>query len=313
MKIRLRQLRAFKAIVETGSVSDAAILLCLTQSTVSKALAGFEDELGFRLFERVGRRLRLSEQGRIFYRKTSNALELLEGIQTTAAGIRDNQGERLSVCAIGPIALSGLIPETFSRFSSISPEFTYSFEMKPRIEIEDWVSNRNSDIGFTLLPVDSGRLNSRTLVRVRAVVAMPECHELSNYDVLSPELLQNSDVIMPKASVRLRGLVEAGFIQAGVELRPKFETSNAIVTVSLVARNLGVAIVDPFTLTGIHYSSLKVLEWEPETILNYGLIWPKDRSLTHHEEFFFENSVRVLGQLQRKHPFLHSATVQEND
>ena len=309
MNIRLRQLRAFKAIVETGSVSDAAVLLCLTQSTVSKALAGFEDELGFRLFERVGRRLRLSEQGRLFYLKTSNAIELLEGIQTTATGIRDNQGERLSICAIGPIALSELIPEAFSRFSSNSPEFTYSFEMKSRIEIEDWVSNRNSDIGFTLFPVDRSRLNSRPLAKVRAVVAVPGCHDLSRYEVLSPESLQSSDIIMPKASVRLRGLVEAGFIQAGIELRPKFETSNAIATISLVARNLGVAIVDPFTLTGIQYSSIKVLEWEPETILNYGLIWPKDRSLSHHEELFFEKVVQVASQLQRKHAFLESATL----
>ena len=221
MKIRLRQLRAFKAIVETGSVSDAAAMLCLTQSTVSKTLAGFEEELGFRLFERVGRRLRLSEQGRAFYREASSAIELLEGIHLTATGIRDNRGERIKICAIGPIALSGLIPETLARFSSDSPEFSYSLEMKPRIEIEDWVSNRHSDIGFTLFPVDRSRLNSRTLVRVRAVAVVPKNHPLSDREVLSPEIAHRADIIMPKASVRLRGLVEAGFVQAGGRASPE--------------------------------------------------------------------------------------------
>ncbi|MYK33180.1 MAG: LysR family transcriptional regulator, partial [Boseongicola sp. SB0670_bin_30] len=54
MNIRLRQLRAFKAIVENASVSEAAVARGLTQSSVSKMLAGFEAEHGFALFDRAG-------------------------------------------------------------------------------------------------------------------------------------------------------------------------------------------------------------------------------------------------------------------
>ena len=53
----------------------------LGQSSVSKTLASLEEELGFLLFDRIGRRLKLSQQGQIFYRKIENALETIEGIE----------------------------------------------------------------------------------------------------------------------------------------------------------------------------------------------------------------------------------------
>ena len=289
MNIRLRQLRAFKAIVETGSVSEASIALGLTQSSVSKLLARFESELGFQLFDRAGRRLRLSEQGRMFLEKAGNAIELVEDIRTAATDIRDNQGLRLRVCAIGPLAFSRLIPETLARFSARFPDFTFSIEMRPRIEIEDWVLHGHSDIGFTLFPVDRGQLRSRSLATVRAVAIAPVNHQLAGRKSISPVDLADADVVMPKSSVRLRGLVEAGFVQAGISLRPRFETTSAISTVNIVAQGVGIAIVDPFSLSGIPRSNIRVIKWQPDTALDYGMVWSAFRQLTSHEnEFFLE-------------------------
>ena len=302
MNIKLRQLRAFKAIVERGSVTEASNTLGLTQSSVSKLLASFEAELGFQLFERVGRRLRLSEQGRLFYRKAENALDLLEDIRRAGLDIRDNQGRRIRVCAIGPLAYSRLIPEALAKFAARHPEFTCSIEMKARIEIEDWILNGHSDFGFTLLPVDRNRLNSETIARVRAVAIVPVGHRLSSRASLSPADLEDADIVLPRSSVRLRDLVEADFVKAGASLRPRIETSNAISTAHIVAQGVGVAVIDPFSLTGIPASSFNVIEWKPETWLAYGIVWPKSRSLTLHERQFLEEVASVAAHLAARFP-----------
>ena len=301
MNIRLRQLRAFKAIVEHGTVSDAAVALGLTQSTVSKTLAGFERELGFLLFDRHGRRLSLSEQGRIFLRQTGDVIELLQGINTAATDIRDNKAARFRVTAIGPLSMSSFLPIVLARHALEYPSFRYAVVTKTRAEIDDWIAGQHSDVGLTLLPVQRRQLSARAFARVRAVAIVPVGHELARRRHLAPSDMQNHDLIMPRSSVRLRNLVEASFIQAGVELRLRFETSNAVSTANLVAEGNGVAIVDPFTLTGIPGRKIRALRWEPATVLNYGLIWLGNRPLGIHERRLLELAAEVSQEMATQH------------
>ncbi len=283
MNIRLRQLRVFKLIVETGTVSEAAQAINLGQSSVSKTLASLEEELGFLLFDRIGRRLKLSQQGQTFYRKIENALETIEGIETTVRDIRDNQGQRLRIAAIGPLLHSQLIPQTLTRFSQQEPEFNYSVEMIPRIEIEDWVAQRLTDIGFTLLPVETSQLNFKPIAIVKAVAAVPKNHELARKKVLCPNDIGDAHIVMPKPMVRVRGLVEASFIESGVNLRVKTQVTSAICAIHLIANGMGIGILDPFTVSGMRSADIKVIPWQPEIKLNYGVIWPKSRSLSESE------------------------------
>ena len=304
MSIRLRQLRAFKAIVEHGSVSEAAATLGLTQSTVSKVLAALELEIGFKLFDRAGRRLGLSEQGQLFYQQTVNAIDLLEGIQSAAADIRENVSARFRVAAIGPLLMSSFLPRVLAGFAKEFPQYRFTVETKTRAEIGDWVANQHTDIGFTLLPVQQRQLQSRTVARVRAVAIVPAGHDLSDRPFLKPRDTRNTCLVMPRSSVRLRHLVEASFIQAGIDLRPSFETSNAVSTANLVAEGLGIAIVDPFTVTGIPPWKIKALPWEPTTILDYGMIWPGSRSLKSHERRLLEIASDIAEELALSHAHL---------
>ena len=296
MRVRLRQLRAFKAIVENGSVSEAANTLGLTQSTVSKILLGFEAELGFQLFDRIGKRLSLSEQGRLFFRQADNAIELLQGIEATAADIRDNQAARFRVSAIGPLMMSAYLPRVLKRFSDEDPKFRFMAETKTRAEIEDWIASAHADVGFTFLPVRRGQLSSRSVARVRAVAIVPAGHALSERGSLAPGDLPVEEIVLPRPTVRLRNLVEASFIQAGVELRPWIETSNAVSTANLVAEGNGVAVIDPFTVTAIPAKKIAVVSWEPEILLNYGMIWAGNRSLSVHERRLANVAEAVAGE-----------------
>ncbi len=299
VNIRLRQLRAFKAIVENASVSEAAVALGLTQSSVSKMLAGFEAELGFALFDRVGRRLHLTEQGRQFFHRTEDAMELLDSIRTAAEDIRDNVAARFRVTAIGPLSLSGFLPRILRQFGAEYPEFRFSVETKVRAEIEDWIVGQHADVGLTLLPVRRGQLSSRTFASVQAVAILPKGHPLAGQNCLSPAAIADADIIMPRPAVRLRNLVEASFVQAGVELRPRFETSNAVSTASLVAAGNGIAVIDPFTVTGAPPGKIHVVPWEPTTILNYGTIWSGSRALAAHERRLHEVAENVAQDLAR--------------
>src|SRR5690349_12650939 len=74
----LRQLEVFVATAQKGSVTQAAAAIGMTQSAASMALGDFERQLGTRLFDRVGKRLVLNEDGRVLYPK---AVEMVERAQ----------------------------------------------------------------------------------------------------------------------------------------------------------------------------------------------------------------------------------------
>src|ERR1700754_69241 len=83
MKLTLRQLQIFCAVARAGSTSAAARSIALSQSATSAALNELEEALGGRLFDRVGKRLLLGEQGRALLPR---ALALLESAQDIEAG-----------------------------------------------------------------------------------------------------------------------------------------------------------------------------------------------------------------------------------
>lgn len=297
INIRFRQLRAFLAVVDTGSVSDAAMVLSLTQSSVSKLIAGLELEIGFALFDRLGRRLKLTEQGRMFLSKARDGIETLDSIRTAAEDIRENQGKRLRICAIGPLSFGQLIPRALAKFAQSYPEFLVSFETKFRIEIEDWVGQGHSDIGFTLLPAGHASLSAKKLPSVNIVAIAPDTHPLAQKDTIAPRDLIHETVIMPHAAARVRVLVEADFLNAGHRLKPKFETSNALSAVHLAAQGVGIAVLDPFSLSSVPPGPFKTLAWGPQTKLTYGMIWQNNRSLLPHETHLFELVEEVSAEI----------------
>lgn len=297
MNIRMRQLRVFKAVVEAGTVSEAGLLLSLTQSSVSKTLAALEEELGFLLFDRIGRRLKPSREGRLFYKKIENALETFDGIQTAAHDIRDNQGKRLRVCAIGPMLCSQLVPGALTEFSKTYPDFNFSVDLIPRIEIEEWMTERHSDLGFTLLPVETSQLNFEVLASVNAVAIVPTGHSLEKRRFLQPSDCIDQHLILPRPAVRVRGLVEANFVEAGINLSVRTQTTSAVSTSHLVGNGLGIGILDPFTATGIQNGRIVLIPWKPDIKLSYGVIWPKSRKLTSHEQAFIDIAKRFAVQI----------------
>lgn len=301
MNIRMSQLKALIAIVENGSVTAAAAELCLTQSTVSKLLAGLELEIGFDLFDRIGKRLRLTDKGRLFLVQARQAIETFADLDKAADDIRHDHGNRMRIAAIGPLSIGPLVPNAIASLAEQFPDLSMSFEGKTRIDIEDWVAQGRSNIGFTLLPVSHAALSSRKFRATSAFAVVPLQNPLSSRKILGPRDLTNEPMIMPHSSARVRGMVESSFINAGLKLAPKIETSNAASAVQLASQGAGIAVLDPFSYLAVPDGQVRLVRWEPEMPMIYGMIYQSNRVLTDIENSLFEmmaeNVDRYLGRL----------------
>jgi len=108
MHITLRQLEVFAEVLKSGSTTQASIVLSLSQSAVSAALADVEGQLRVQLFDRVGKRLVINEHGRLLYPKALALLEQAAEIERLFS--KDNGSLRIGASStIGNYMLPGMI------------------------------------------------------------------------------------------------------------------------------------------------------------------------------------------------------------
>ena len=101
--INVKWLHALRAVVQSGTVTEAAERLRVTQPAVSRMLANLEAELGFALFARQSGRLSITPQGEAFYFEVEAALAGLDGIESAGKNIRSGSGAHLRLFAFSPL------------------------------------------------------------------------------------------------------------------------------------------------------------------------------------------------------------------
>ena len=131
-RLPLNTLPAFRAVAEAQNLRAAAEVLHLTHSAVSQQIRSLEDQLGFALFERRGRRLILNPQGEALLRSVQAALaQLEEGVQAAAAAA-SGTAQRLRVTVLPSFAQRWLLPR-ISRWHAVHPDLALEIEASQQV------------------------------------------------------------------------------------------------------------------------------------------------------------------------------------
>lgn len=112
--IQSRQLEAFRAVMLTGGMTMAADLVRITQPAISRLIRGLEDELGLRLFERSGNRLRPTREAGILFGEVSRHFTGIEHINKVATELRESH-KRLNILTEHRIPITVTWEDTFSQ------------------------------------------------------------------------------------------------------------------------------------------------------------------------------------------------------
>lgn len=170
MDNRAGEMQVFVRVVEAGNFSEAARLLLMTPSTVSKLVARIEERLGVRLLERSTRRLSLTAEGQLYYERSQALLgeldeverELSQGAASTGGIVRVNASVAFGVLAVEP-----QLPAFWRAYPNIVVDLSLSDE------IVDLYLDR-TDVAFRVGRLaDSGMMARRIGVARRKIVASP--------------------------------------------------------------------------------------------------------------------------------------------
>jgi LysR family glycine cleavage system transcriptional activator len=131
-RLPLNTLTAFRAVAELENLRAAADVLHLTHSAVSQQIRGLEEQLGFALFDRRGRRVVLNAAGQALLRSVQSALALLDDGVQAAAAAAGGAAQRLRVTVLPSFANRWLMPR-MSRWRERHPDLPLESEASIRV------------------------------------------------------------------------------------------------------------------------------------------------------------------------------------
>ncbi len=230
----LHNLRAFRAIAESGSFSGAAARLHLSQPAVSKRIALLEAHLGTALFDRVGRRILLTEAGTALLPHAA-AVEL--SFAAAEQAVRDLSGEVSGRLQLGTSHHIGLhrLPSVLSAFKRAYPRVQLEIQFLDSEQAYAALAAGDIELAVaTLAPDDNPQLASYPLWQDPLDFMVAADHPLARPGTATRAELASLEAVLPGLDTFTGQLVARCFAEAGVQLETAM-TTNYLETLRMMA------------------------------------------------------------------------------
>jgi DNA-binding transcriptional LysR family regulator len=286
----LQQLRYFLAAAEKGSFSAAAESLLMAQPSLSDQIRRLEAELGVALFTRAGRRLVLTDAGKMLRPHAERTLAAAEDAVESVKEVRSLKGGTVSFGTFGSAhhyLLGGLVQDFRRRY----PDVRVRVVGQNSVEVADAVREGELEAGLVALPIDDGGLEVRPSIR-------EEIHYVSASAIRTAtpktiEDLAEAPLILfdarwgPVDPMR-RQLAERAQ-RAGVRIEPQIEVEYLTAALDLAARGLGDTIADPGVLVTRGYArKLHSVSFDPPLYDTFAFITRRNAHLSPATRAFME-------------------------
>ena len=204
--MELRHLRYFVAVGEDQHYGRASRRLGVAQPALSRQIQDLENEIGFKLFDRMPRGVRLSAAGELFLEDARRILQEVDEATARAARVARGQSGTLRVGFAENVSWHGVAPDSFRRFREQQPDVDLQLQPAASLEQLDAIRSRHLDAGFVnFMPKADADLDQLAVGRQQVELALPKGHPLTGLKKL-----------------RLRDLTDAPFIWFPRRASPAF-------------------------------------------------------------------------------------------
>jgi LysR family transcriptional regulator, hydrogen peroxide-inducible genes activator len=247
--MELHQLRYFCAIVETGSFSRAAQRTNVSQPSLSQQILKLEDELGTRLFDRLGRSVRLTEVGQVFLPRARAVLHELEAARSDVVERKASVSGSICIGVIPTIA-PYFLPPILASFSRKLPQARVTVVEEITPMLLERLRAGSMDVAIVAVPlgVRGNEFQSFPLMVEKLYAVLPKQHALAKRRAISLGELQNEPFLLLRDGHCFRETAVAACKRARMNPQVIFESGQFSSILGMVSKGLGVSIVPAMAL-----------------------------------------------------------------
>lgn len=243
--MELHQLRYVLAIAETGNFTRAAKRSSIAQPSLSHQIIKLEDELGHKLFHRLGRRAVLTEAGHAFL---DRARRILSEVDDAAKELRDNPtlGRKIVVGSI-PTLAPYLLSQLIDRCRTQLPHLIIHTQEAFRNQLVENVISGDLDLALLSLPISDHRLSVEPLFTEPLLLVVSKSHRLAGQKTVTAADLVEENFVLLGDSSTLTGQIHRFCGDHDFEPRIVHRCAQISTVKALVGLNAGISILPQVT------------------------------------------------------------------
>lgn len=292
--MKLREMEIFQAIMMTGSVTEAARHLNISQPAVSKMLRHMEDVIGFRLFVRRRGRLHPTAEAKALHPSVESIFGHIDTVEKIAQDLRDMKTGIIRVATIPTLGMIQL-PKAVSSFLQGRPGVRIGIKILNAQQVVERVVNRQVDLGIVYAPAEDTGTTVEELGAAEVVCVLPRHHPLAALKTIAPQHVHAMPLISINRASAVGALIDDAFRRHGVNRQSIVEVSHSFIAYSLVDAGVGIAVVDPFMAGSKYFPQLTVRPFRPRISINPRVLYSQALPLSQLNRTFIDHLRRVVG------------------
>ncbi|MFT9847776.1 LysR family transcriptional regulator [Aneurinibacillus sp. REN35] len=262
--MELRQLEYFAAICKEMHFSRAAENLCTTQSNLSQQIKFLENELGLPLFDRVGKRIALTDAGKILLEQSHHIFERVDYAKRAILDLKRMEGGRLDIGILpgdGDLLFDALLIDFHKSYPKLSISVTET------TDVYEQVLNGTRDLGVTTVPPKpDNRISIIPLFHEEFALAIRADHPLAKSKAIPFDELQHLKMIMFDSGHQITKIIQSYCHKKAMVIDNSIITSTLSTLLSLVGQGIGASILPRMLIDYMdheHIVAIKLLDPTP--------------------------------------------------
>jgi LysR family cyn operon transcriptional activator len=271
-QIELRHLRYFLAVAEAAHFTRAAAKLHVTQPTLSHQIRQLEGQLNLTLFDRVGRRVKLTAAGETLL---PHARKVLRELDRAQAALGELHGLKRGLLRVGIVQTVNtcVIPDIVARFSAEHTGIRVECGEMAVDDIESDLETGKLDLGVSFLPPCRQGLAGEKLFTEDLVAVVAADHKLAKRRQMQVRELGSQPLALLCPKYCTRQLIDRAFAEAAVKPDVRVEMNSVASILSTVRKTELVSLLPSLALCRQDYGLKTIALTNPTPQRSIGLVW----------------------------------------
>ena len=282
----LNLLRVFYHVAKTEQISKAAEILNVSQPAISQQIKSLEDQIGFKLFSRSKKGVKLTQEAEEIFSYCKNIFAQVESINHTLQNISSLDTGTLRIGASDTICKYYLI-DKLKTFEELYPKIRYRVTNCTTTESLTLLKNNDVDIAFVHTPVTNQNFTFRPCLTLEDYFVCSKDFDCSQIKELS-DLTKYRTLLLEKSSHSRKSL-DSNLLRYNVELRPKFELASLDLLIEFAKKNMGIICVSKqYIKTELEAQELKIIPLKEKLDLRSISLAFDNNTISHAAKRFME-------------------------
>lgn len=277
--MRLRHIEIFHAIYTTGSITNAAKILHVSQPSVSKVLSHAEMQLGFDLFERVKGRLIPTDEAEMLFDEVDKIYQQMCSIKNTAENIKKSEYGQINIAG-SPALGFDVIPSAIAKYHHKHHQVNFNVQTVHNDTVMQSLLEHKCDVAILFSPSTMPGLTSVELAQSELVIVYPKARFPGGPKELALKQLKEFEYIDIGDSGPLADLLSARMEQDNISLEALIKVQTYFIAARLVAQGVGVCVVDRFTAEGNLSDNTAIASFNPPLTFPVKALYLEDKRLS---------------------------------